>query len=576
MAWSQADANGDRCVSMTEFGAMPSLNEFKEWYRSVAEAEAAAADDTGGADADTVDNATAAGGGDRRRLLGRRHGRRLLENNTDPGVGEDVNLDVSIDVLFAYISSGDDCISFDDMALYFGSADGEIGFGGTVQTSCDQGFLGENTYTCTDTCEFLPPLQTCTKLACTDVLGGEYGFDFQTAAPYTVDFQQQYMLSDAVKVQCPAGHMLELRSEKKAGFVIEGLDEFSVIGATSFLAPSSDVESSFSVQGFPEYSITFPAGAWPKAETRPLKLSILDVSKSQKFEKERAALKDAKIMGSGIYFEPSGIVFSKPVEIAIPYDTSKDLGNYALNVHRYRPGTGLEKIALSSQRQSPVDIYAKKIYAETLSFSLYVPLATPPEPVTPAGTPPSQEENVTAAPPPAQPEKKKRIALGVIIAASVGGVAFLLLVTAVYCRCIRNRTEDRKEEPEKKQSAPAAQRGISQQEARKEREPATSPDIPRNAAKQRGDLERSLPEASEPAPAVTFSSRYAPELPPPEEEAPVLQMESPRNGRRTTPPITPNAPIRHSEVSPQVLHLSRHGLLCRLFAPKLERTDVRL
>ena len=43
------------------------------------------AEDAGGADADTDVNATAAGAEDRRRLLGRRDGRRLLQDSTDPG-----------------------------------------------------------------------------------------------------------------------------------------------------------------------------------------------------------------------------------------------------------------------------------------------------------------------------------------------------------------------------------------------------------------------------------------------------------------------------------------------------------
>jgi hypothetical protein len=501
-----------------------------------------------------------------RRRLHSRHTRRLLVNDM-------------INVLFSYLSSGDDCITFDDlmlmhvddmMAPFFANTTRAINFGEKVHTSCNQGYVeghvGSHTHTCTETCEFSPPLQFCSRLACTDVLGGEYAFDFATVAPNTVDLRKKYTLSDAVKVQCPVGWMLELRSEKTKSFVVEGLGNIPVLGSSSFLAPSSDVESSFSVKGFPGYGITFPAGAWPKGETRPLTLLILDVSKSEKFEQARAALGGAQLMGKGVYFEPSGIVFDRPVEIAIPYDTSKDLGNLALNVHRLRPGKGLEKVPLSSQRQSPVDVYAKKIYAETQSFSLYAPLATPPE-----KAPPIAEAGKTIIPvlPPAENKAAEFPLWAIIVISVVGGTLLLCCcVTVVYFRCIRKPPE----KTTKQETAPAM--GIGKQDARKDRE-LTSPAIPKNAERQRGNLERSLPEAPEPTPAMTFSSRYAPELPPPHEEAPVLQIDSPRTGRGPGPPITPNASIQPSLTSPQVFIYPPVGLLSRLFAPEFDSDSRR-
>ena len=54
-----------------------------------------------------------------------------------------------------------------------------------------------------------------------------------------------------------------------------------------------------------------------------MKLTVLDAQElSASLKKDLDALGDAKLMGNGVYFEPSGIIFSKPVEIAIPFDTS--------------------------------------------------------------------------------------------------------------------------------------------------------------------------------------------------------------------------------------------------------------
>jgi hypothetical protein len=671
--WSQADVNGDECLSRTEFTALPAVDQLVQWYRTqiavmtTGEETTTAGGETTttGGDATTTGGETTTTGGETTttgtravgqdqmkyvleelllagthekekenalslrvgsfvgqmpegeeewerqdetttRAVGKDHMKSVLEEllrvetheNEHQSEGKYVRERASkhearwgrrlhsrhtrrllvtdaINVLFSYLSSGDDCITFDDvmlmhvddmMAPFFANTTRAINFGDKVHTSCDQGYvggLGGHTHTCTDTCEFSPRLQLCSKLACTDVLGGEYGFDFATVAPNTVDLRKKYTLSDAVKVQCPAGWMLELRSEKTKSFVVEGLGNIPVLGSSSFLAPSSDVESSFSVKDFPEYGITFPAGAWPKGETRPLTLLILDLSKSEKFEQARAALGGAQLMGKGVYFEPSGIVFGKPVEIAIPYDTSKDLGNLELNVHRLRPGKGLEKVPLSSQRQSPVDFYTKKIYAETLSFSLYSPLATPPE-MAPPSAAGGGKKAIPLEQPPAE-NKEAKFPLWAIIVIPVVGGTFLLCccVSVIYFRCIRKRPE----ETTKQETAPAT--GIGQQDARKDRE-LTSPAIPKNAERQRGNLERSLPGAPEPTPAMTFSSRYAPELPPPHEEAPVLQIDSPRNGRGPAPPITPNASIQPALTSPQVFIYPPVCLLSRPFAPEFD------
>lgn len=77
--------------------------------------------------------------------------------------------------------------------------------GDEVKTECSTGYQGSGTYKCTDTCAFSPPLAVCSMISCTDLLGSQYGFDFATATLSGLDFEKQYGLSDAVKVQCPAG-----------------------------------------------------------------------------------------------------------------------------------------------------------------------------------------------------------------------------------------------------------------------------------------------------------------------------------------------------------------------------------
>jgi len=387
---------------------------------------------------------------------------------------------------------------------------------------------------------------------CPDILGAEFGFDFVSAASSGVDFEKAYRLSDALKVQCPAGYMLDLRSEREAGFVLEGVGNIKVLGSSSFAAPLSNIDSEYEVKGLPGFGIRLPAGAWPAGDTRPLKLTVLEVNSNPVLAKELEKMGGAKLMGKGIYFEPSGIVFGKPVEIAIPYDNSIDLGNLELNVHRHDATKGFQKISLSSQRVSPIDSFSKTIFAETLSFSMYAPLATPLSAVAEEAET-ATVENITVTEP---EEPTKGLPMGVIVAATVGSVGFVLLVMAIYCWCCRNRRENtQKKASITKEEARPAQRGITPYEARATRDLPSSPEVPKNAQKQRGDLERAMPvdppPPSEPAPPTTYSTRYAPEVPPPEEEAPVLHMESPRYGDSATPPMTPNAPILSSEYSMQ-------------------------
>lgn len=87
------------------------------------------------------------------------------------------------------------------------NASSNLQLGDEVKTECSAGYLGPGTHKCTDTCEFSPPLRACSMIACEDLLGSQYGFDFATATSDGVDFEKQYELSDAITVQCPKGEL---------------------------------------------------------------------------------------------------------------------------------------------------------------------------------------------------------------------------------------------------------------------------------------------------------------------------------------------------------------------------------
>ena len=82
----------------------------------------------------------------------------------------------------------------------------------------------------------------------------------------------------------------------------------------------------------PEVGITFPAGAWPVGETRTLKISVLELKSSAKSLQNVGS---TRLAGKAVYFSPSGIVFSKPVELKIAFSRFSDFGTDTLVVHRY-------------------------------------------------------------------------------------------------------------------------------------------------------------------------------------------------------------------------------------------------
>ena len=106
---------------------------------------------------------------------------------------------------FDQASGGDDCVEPRDLAALRDLDAVELGKAASIL--CDRSFQGSgSTYTCTETCEFSPPVQTCSRIICPDLKWSASGFDFTTASVGSI--KAQYAPSDAVRIQCPAGEPL--------------------------------------------------------------------------------------------------------------------------------------------------------------------------------------------------------------------------------------------------------------------------------------------------------------------------------------------------------------------------------
>ena len=169
-----------------------------------------------------------------------------------------------------------------------------------------------------------------------------------------------------------------------------------------------------------------------------------------------------KIAGSLVVFEPSGVTFSKPVKISVPYNTSVDYGSMSLRVFRWTNGkvrgfpsefrTALTyspffEVVSTANAPKPVfvgDVEIPKpqwaikpvaagspgvtggqVEAETMSFSLYAALAVPPvaDVVTtpaPATTTPAPASIVATTTTPAPEWDNSQAILGGIIGGSIG------------------------------------------------------------------------------------------------------------------------------------------------------------
>jgi hypothetical protein len=81
-----------------------------------------------------------------------------------------------------------------------------------------------------------------------------------------------------------------------------------------FDVPDSLKPVSFSLEGaMQNIKLDIPAGAWPAGLGVGPTLTVFKIPSSKKIE-------GAKVGGPAIFFSPTGIIFSKPVEISLPID----------------------------------------------------------------------------------------------------------------------------------------------------------------------------------------------------------------------------------------------------------------
>ena len=413
----------------------------------------------------------------------------------------------------------------------------KVQVGVSVRMVCDTGYSGSGVFECTDSCIFSPPLQKCSEIVCRDITNAKYGFDFASAMAGTVDFKRSYHLSEAIHVQCPKGYMLDLSSEKSAGFEVEGLSgTLPVVASQTFGVPPADVESNYVVRDEPGFKIKIPAGAWPESDARLLKLTILDLKGDKTIQQSLKSMGGAELIGKGIYFQPTGITFARPVEISIPYDPLVANNKKEVSIYRLNSATGVfQKVPLSTQRPNPIDNAARTIYAETRSFSLYAPLAVlKPDVALPAPAPkpsPPAATSTVATSAPKELPGKNVWTLPVIIGVAAGGGLFLLFVF-ILSRRLLNRSQPH--DPPYKDISTLSQRGVSIQEARTEQEPS-HPRSEKNAAVTTPE------EIVTPAPQMESGSRNV-QLPRSPNEATPEQLPATEAYAPITP-ITPNAPI---------------------------------
>jgi hypothetical protein len=172
-----------------------------------------------------------------------------------------------------------------------------------------------------------------------------------------------------------------------------------------------------------------------------------------------------KIAGSLVIFEPSGVTFSKPVKISVPYNTSVDYGSMSLRVFRWTNGKvrgfsseipstfafllflEFVSIAIASRTCLVADLGIPKpqwaikpvaagspgvtggqVEAETMSFSLYAALAVPPvadlvtTPVPATTTTTPAPTTIVATTTPAPEWDNSQAILGGIIGGSIGAL----------------------------------------------------------------------------------------------------------------------------------------------------------
>ena len=145
----------------------------------------------------------------------------------------------------------------------------------------------------------------------------------------------------------------------------------------TFALPSPEVLAS---QGFefkfsdPQYAgigAAIPAGAWPVGDTRSPSLAIYE-AKDHHLE-AKSEKKGSEVAGLLVDFQPSPIVFLKPVTVTLPVYEVDQKREYVVAVFNTTSKTWLPK-PVSKDQETIVD---GQVLGETSSFSLYAALSYP-------------------------------------------------------------------------------------------------------------------------------------------------------------------------------------------------------
>jgi hypothetical protein len=150
--------------------------------------------------------------------------------------------------------------------------------------------------------------------------------DFDFDVNYDKDFAKQGVkvvpgknavinIGQKVTLECAEG--FELSDSKPVARVLEGLEEMGkvvVLSEMVFEVPDSSKPASFSLKGaMQNIKVDIPAGAWPAGLGVGPTVTVFKIPETKKIE-------GAKVGGPAIFFSPTGIIFSKPVEISLPID----------------------------------------------------------------------------------------------------------------------------------------------------------------------------------------------------------------------------------------------------------------
>lgn len=440
--------------------------------------------------------------------------------------------------------------------------------GTSVQWQCTRGYVGVGgvhegmTQCMAETCSMSPAPPQCAPDTClADTLLQE--FDFTTAREQPIEYGQQVPVGQQIQIECREGYTLDLGDGMRDDDVVIGGETLPVLAQEQFPPPSSTAETTYRLSGFPSITIRFPPGAWPVGETRPLRLSLLDITPSSRLFASAERGGRRRVAGRGIFYEPSGIQFLQPVELALPYYVDTDFGDLELYVHVFDLTTGnWTRKPYSNRKAFPVDSVAGVVYAETMTFSTYASIAVPPAVVTttPAITTTTanvsfiettapQTEPMTTTPVSVVAEDEDEGGsnrVGVIVGSVIGGLVGLILLVWGCYSCQKQGMFQKKEgegtqEPLVINPVVDAPAGAMPAEEEAKRDVEISPQGP--PYQPLPTATRDLPQATQ-TPGQEEASRFLAAAPEPvEPSVPELGQQAVRQRELDTAPPTMAMPM---------------------------------